>query len=170
MLMPVIMHRARALVAAALLLPAGSVASRSPDPVYDPLWLYNGTWTATSNPGDKHDTIANECARVGTYFACQQTVNGKLAALVVFLPLDKQGHYATQGIDAAGAALGRGKLEIAGDHWTYDGGDRSGDSTVYYRTSNSFTGRDRIHFQVATSKDGRNWTVTREGDEVRQLK
>lgn len=170
MLMPVIMHGARAVVAAALFLPAGASAGRSSDPVYDPLWLYNGTWVATSKPGDKRDTIANECARVGTYFACQQTVNGKLAALVVFLPLDKQGHYATQGVDVTGAALGRGKLEIVGDHWTYDGEDRSGDSTVYYRTTNTFSGHDRIHFELATSKDGRTWTVTREGDEERQLK
>lgn len=100
---------------------------------------------------------------------CQQTVNGKVNGLIIFLPQeDQRGHYFTQGVNANGFALGRGELLIDGDHWTYSSEDRSKDSTTYYRTMNTFAGRDTIHFELSVSKNGSDWTTTRKGDEVRQ--
>ncbi len=137
---------------------------------YAPLRLYEGAWQVTSTPtsaGKKPDRLVNDCAQAGRYFACQQTVNGKPGALVVFIPGTMPGHYHTQIVLPDGTALGpAGTLTIAGDRWTYLGEpDAKG---VRYRTINVFSGRDRIHFESARSTDGKTWTVTMAGDETRE--
>lgn len=157
-----------AVLSAALLLPALHVGA--PDPVYDPLRLYEGTWVMTPTGGGATTTIANDCGRIGRFYGCQQTVNGKTGGVILFIPRDTVGKYFTQAVAPDGRAMGRGELTIAGPHWTYLGRDGSGDSVTYYRTTNDFTGRDRIHFELATSHDGTNWTVTQSGDEVREAR
>ena len=143
-------------------------AQGAADP-YAPLRLYEGAWqvTQTTPAGRKPDRLVNDCARIGRYFACQQTVNGKPGALVVFIPDTVPGHYHTQIVLPDGAALGpAGTLTLAGDHWTYLGEpDAKG---VRYRTINVFSGHDRIHFESARSTDGKTWTVTMAGEETRQ--
>ena len=134
-----------------------------------PLRLYEGAWQVTqATPADKKpDRLANDCAQVGRYFACQQTVNGKPGPLVVFIPDAVPGHYHTQVVLPDGAALGPpGTLTIVGNHWTYLG--EPGAKGVRYRTVNVFSGRDRIHFESARSTDGKTWTVTMAGDETRE--
>jgi len=137
------------------------------DPVYAPLWLYQGTWKAQKKGKDTADEIANECKLIGKYFGCQQTVNGKLGALIVFVPREKAGQYYTQALLPDDRATGRGELEIDGDHWTYMGKDQEGDKTTYHRTTNIFTGKDNIHYEQSESTDGVHWTVTASGDESR---
>src|SRR5487761_2215768 len=120
-----------------------------------PLRLYEGAWQVTrAKPADKKpDRLANDCAQVGRYFACQQTVNGKPGALVVFIPDSVAGQYHNQVVLPDGAALGPpGTLLIAGEHWTYLG--QPDPKGVRYRTTNVFHGRDHIHFEVAQSGDG----------------
>ena len=152
----------------ALALMGATHAQGATDP-YAPLRLYKGTWqvTQTTPAGKQPDRLVNDCARIGRYFACQQTVNSKPGALVVFIPDAAPGHYHTQIVLPDGAALGPpGMLTIAGDHWTYLGQpDAKG---VRYRTVNVFSGRDRIHFESARSTDGKTWTVTMAGDETRE--
>jgi hypothetical protein len=141
-----------------------------PDSEYAPLRLYQGAWEITPKSaaaGAKPDHLQNQCDRIGKYFACQQTVNGKVSALVIFIPAGKSGHYFTQAVMAEGGAGGRGELEIAGDDWTYLGKDEENGKTTYYRTTNHFTGKDHIHFEQAESSDGKNWTVKGSGDETR---
>src|SRR5579885_1956505 len=58
------------------------------DDGYAPLWLYQGKWQLKTNGQEKADTIANECKRVGKYFACEQAVNGKVESLIVFVPAE----------------------------------------------------------------------------------
>ena len=143
-------------------------AQGAADP-YAPLRLYAGTWhvTQTTPVGKKPDRLVNDCAQIGRYFACQQTVNGKPGPLVVFIPGAVRGHYHTQIVLPDGDTSGPpGTLTIAGDHWTYLGEpDAKG---VRYRTVNIFSGHDRIHFESARSADGKTWTVTMAGDEVRE--
>lgn len=148
---------------------AGATWARGATDPYAPLRLYEGAWQVTQSApttGRKSDRLVNDCAQVGRYFACQQTVNGKPGALVVFIPDAVPGHYHTQIVRLDGAALGPpGTLTIAGDHWTYLGEpDAKG---LRYRTVNIFSGRDRIHFESARSTDGKTWTVTMAGDEER---
>jgi len=140
------------------------------DPVYAPLWLYQGTWRVSRSDlaaGAKPDELKNQCALLGKFFACQQTINGQAGALLIFIPAAAAGHYYTQNIRLDGFASGRSDLEIAGDHWTYTSTRDASGRTIYYRTTNVFDGKSRIHFESAESSDGKNWKVTASGDEVR---
>jgi hypothetical protein len=146
-------------------------AAAAPDP-YAPLRLYDGAWTVTMRDSGKTttDSLLNDCHQFERYFACQQTVNGKVGALVIFVPGDQAGEYHTQNVTPEGWATGRGDLTIAGNRWTYLGKDEENGKTTWYRTTNEFTGNDRIHFEQATSTDGKTWTTTRSGDEVHGAK
>ena len=147
-----------------------TVRATSTTDVYAPLRLYEGAWQVTqTTPAPKKprkpDRVINDCAQIGRYFACQQTVNGKPGALLIFIPASP-GRYHTQVVQADGAALGQpGSLSISGDHWVYlSGPDSKG---IRYRTTNEFEGPDRIRYAVAHSSDGKRWTVTLAGVEKR---
>jgi len=144
------------------------------DPAYKPLSLYQGSWTATDHAGDSKATstkrIVNECRMIGRFFACEQTVDVKPPSLVLFLPTGTPGHYYTQAISPELRAYGRGDLQIEGDHWIYSSKDEENGKTTYYRTTNLFSGPDRIHFEVSQSPDNQKWTITLSGDEVRTSK
>ena len=132
---------------------------------YVPLRLYEGAWSVMTAGQSKPDQLLNACARAGRFFACQQTVNGKPGPLVIFIP-SSPGRYHTQVVEADGAALGPpGKLSISGDHWVYLSGPNS--KGIRYRTTNDFEGPNKIRFAVAHSRDGKRWTVTVSGVEVR---
>ena len=109
----------------------------------------------------------NRCALVGRYFTCQQTINGKQGNLLVFVAAEKPGHFYTQNITPEGRATGRADLEISGDHWTYTSTWDQGGKTTYYRTTNVFTGKSKIHFEQEESSDGKDYKVTGSGDEVK---
>lgn len=143
-----------------------SFEAEKPESTYDPLWLYNGVWQVTRNQAPKPDELKNECALIGRYFACQQTVNGTPGELLIFIPTSKAGHYYTQTVMPEGRAGGRGDLEISGDHWTYSSTWDEGGKTTYYRTTNVFTGKNHIHFEQAESSNNKDWNVTGSGDEV----
>lgn len=145
-------------------------AAPSANPVYAPLALYQGSWLVSRSDlpaRAKPDELKNQCALLGKFFACQQTINGQQGALVVFIPAAAAGQYYTQNIRVDGFASGRGNLEIAGDQWTYSSTRDESGKTVYYRTTNVFSGKNRIHFENAESGDGKSWKVTGSGDEVR---
>jgi hypothetical protein len=140
------------------------------DARFEPLWLYQGTWDTTRTvPGSPpaSSKLQNDCAEIGQFFLCQQTVDGKVAALITFTPASTKGHYYTQAVLPDGHATGRGDLEIEGDRWTYPGKEEKDGKTKYYRTVNTFFGKDRIHFEQSESEDGKNWKVTASGDETR---
>jgi hypothetical protein len=140
------------------------------DPAFTPLWPYEGTWQVTRSgaaAGQKPDELVNQCALVGKYFACQQTINGKAGGLLVIVPTGQAGRYYTQTIMPEGRATGRDDLEISGTKWTYTSRRQQGGKTTQYRTINNFIGKDHIHFERAESTDGKQWTTTDSGDERR---
>ncbi len=146
------------------------LGATAPDSVFAALWAYNGTWQVTKKDAparSKPDSLLNNCALVGTYFTCQQTVNGALSALLVFVPAKTPGKYFTQSIMPDGRAGGRGDLTIEGDRWTYLGTWNQGKKTTTFRTINVFSGKTRIHFEQQESNDGKEWKTTGSGDEVR---
>jgi len=103
----------------------------------------------------------------GRFFACQQTINGKPGALIIFVPSGQPGHYYTQAVLQEGFATGRGELQIEGERWTYSSKSDQNGRTLYHRTINVFSGKNRIHFEQSESSDGQNWTTTASGDNVR---
>ena len=142
-----------------------AIASETAVDPYVPLRLYEGAWNVTPKGKSPPVRLLNTCARVGRFFACQQTVNGKPGALLIFSPASP-GRYHTQVVQADGAALGQpGSLSVSGNHWVYlSGPDSKG---IRYRTTNNFEGPDRIRFAVAHSSHGKRWIVTLAGVEER---
>ncbi|HLH33719.1 MAG TPA: hypothetical protein VKX41_03540 [Alloacidobacterium sp.] len=141
-------------------------AQTFPDSVYTPLWNYNGTWKVALQ-GKSPDVLINHCTRTGLFFACEQNVNGNPGALVVFIPIDAEGHYKTNPITKDGTAIGPGDLEIKGNHWAYLGKREENGKTTWYRTTNDFSDDSHIHFEQSQSTDKIHWEVQRSGDEVR---
>jgi len=138
---------------------------------YAPLRLYDGVWLAHGGPvgqAAKDTRIANECHQIGIYFGCQQTVDGKTGALIVFVPYGAPGHYYTQAILNEGHATGRGDLEIHGPDWTYSSQATANGVATYHRTTNHFSDHRHIHYEQAESTDGKTWKVLASGDEVHQ--
>jgi hypothetical protein len=134
---------------------------------YTPLWLYSGSWQIThkDQPPEK---LTNQCALVGHYFTCEQTVNGTPGNLLIFIPVpNKPGRYYTQNVRPEGRASSRGDLSIEGGRWVYSSTWDQGGSTVYYRNTNVFTGKNKIQYEQAESTDNKNWTVKASGEEIR---
>jgi hypothetical protein len=141
---------------------------------YDPLWLYEGHWKGTVKTGDSVSAtvdLVNTCGRIGTFFGCQQTVNGKTGAVLLYVPAGPPGRYYTQVIQPEGSAAGgRGELQIEGDRWTFQSQTKLEGTTSYSRTTNVFTGKDHIHFEQSESSDGEHWVVKMSGDNARLSK
>jgi hypothetical protein len=158
--------------------PAAKVASNTaalPSDPYAPLRLYDGKWDlvpASSGKAAESVHLENYCAKVGEFFACDQIVNGKNTALVVFLPVGplENGGYAYRNqalwMERSGAGSW-GNLEIVGDRWVYSSEETDNGKKIYHRTNNVFSGNDKIHFEVQRSDDGVKWTTTMSGDEAR---
>ena len=150
-----------------MLLSALSFGAADP---FAPLRLYAGAWRVTRSGmpnGAKPDDLTNQCTIVGKYFVCQQTVNGAVTSLMIFVPAEQPGHYYTQNVNTQGRALGRGDLEISGDHWVFSSSWDQGGKMSFYRTTNTFTGHDHIHFEQQQSTNRKDWTTASSGDETR---
>lgn len=153
-------------------LPASRASGDSLSP-FQPLRLYDGTWSAESHVGGTttHSTFTDVCRRPGRFFVCEQVVGGKTQALIVFLPTgDSSGvlAYRTQALPVGGEPSGKwGQLRITGSRWVYTSGGLENGAPVYWRTINVFSGKDTIHFEIQRSDDGINWVTQRNGDEHR---
>jgi hypothetical protein len=145
-------------------------AASAPD--FGPIRVYEGSWTVVSAhtmAGEgRPDTIVNHCTEGAAFYSCEQVVNGKSLALIVYTATEDRTKFHTQPVFPSGQAAGRGDLTIAGDHWTFLGsGTDDGGRQVFYRTENFFTGRDKIHFEQYESSDNKTWVKKNAGDEVR---
>lgn len=143
------------------------------DPAPEPLWGYQGTWEFTKDSPlgsaivNKPQKIQNDCADIGQFFVCQQTVDGKLVALLTFTRTSTKGHYYAVPVLPNGHAAGYGELDIEGDRWTYPKKEEVNGKTVYTRVVNIFSGKDHVRFEQSESSDGVNWKVLASGKEVR---
>lgn len=154
----------------AAITPAPSTSAINP---LEAIRVYAGAWTVTSSktmagPG-KPDLLVNRCFMATAFYNCEQQVNGKVLALVVFTATSLAGAFHTQPMLPNGQATGRGDLTITGDHWVFTSKTpvATGKTSTWYRTENFFTGRDHIHFDQYESADGVTWTKSNSGDEVR---
>jgi hypothetical protein len=159
------------LAAGALLGLAWSAAAAPADP-YASLALYNGAWSVQANRGAPL-RLENHCARAWQFYSCEQVVNGKSAAMVVYLPTGATAAgqtYRTEALAVDGRTPGDWTvLTIRGDDWIYMPA-RPKASQGFTRVLNHFTGSDRIHFDIQSSADGKTWTTTSQGEEQRLAK
>lgn len=147
-----------------------ATASAADDP-FAPLRLFQGEWNVMPSDRAKSaapDSTVNQCVQIGAYFACQQTVNGKTDALIVFVAGGPKGYYKMRPVQPDGSSPSMAEsLTVSGKRWTYRWDDREHGRAVHYRNVNTFNGNDGIHYEVAQSLDGINWKVTASGDERR---
>ena len=139
---------------------------------FAPLKVYDGTWTIVSThtaAGDgRPDTLVNHCTEGTGFYTCEQLINGKSLALLVFTATDDPTKFHSQPVLSNGVAAGISDLIIVGDHWTFlSSGTDSNGRQIFYRTENIFSGRDKIHFELYQSGDNKTWVKNNQGDEVR---
>src|SRR5271167_4745518 len=123
------------------------VASHVATDPYVPLRLYDGKWDVVFANGQKPGETAHledHCAKIGQFFACNQIVNGKNTALVIFLPLhpmENGGYtYRNQAVRVEGDAPSTwGNLEIVGNRWVYSSDSTDKGKKTYWRTTNVFS-------------------------------
>ncbi len=150
---------------------ASNAQSKQQEPdAYAPLHLYNGSWELTVNESGKTLRIDNRCKLVGSFYACEQSVDNKVSVLVVFTWSAEKGEYYVQNVMTSGESGGKTVLEINGTRWIYTSGGELDGRPVYYRTTNDFRGRNQIHFEQFQSEDGQHWKMTRSGEEKRLFK
>ena len=155
-----------------------SAAQPPPDP-FAPLAVYNGTWTvhadhpwsgaAPGTPGNPTlDHLVSRCQRFTLYFACEQTVNGKTQALLVYTVGSSPGKFHCRFISPDGLAGGRGDLTLDGNHWTYLDKPPPTLKGNWSRVENFILDHDHIRFEECESADeGKTWTKPNSGTEER---
>jgi len=165
-----LLFSAAALLAGAAAVGRGGAAIDDP---YAPLRLYDGKWSMLPS-GDATESvhIENHCTKTGLFYVCEQVVNGKPEALVVFLPIAKTTtggeEYRMQALIADASPAGEwSKLTIEGEKWVYAWESSDGGKKIQWRNVNTFTGTDKIHFEVQRSDDGNTWKMQKSGDEQR---
>ena len=123
----------------------------------------------TGGPAGAADQLISRCRRFTAYFACEQTVNGAPASLIVYTAGDQPGRLNTRTITPNGLAGGRGDLTLLGSRWTYIDRPPASLKGDWSRTENIVTDRDHIRFEEYTSSDeGKSWRLTNAGEEVRR--
>jgi hypothetical protein len=143
-----------------------------PDP-FAPLTIYNGTWTVHAEhpwsgaaPGTP-DHLVSHCERFTLYFACEQTINGKPEAMLVYTATSSPGKLNTRFIAPDGQAGGRGDLTLDANHWTYLDKPTPPLKGNWSRVENFILDHDHIRFEEYESADeGKTWTKTNAGTEV----
>jgi len=136
---------------------------------------YKGTWklradslnTAHSKAGHDENEIRNDCWRSGSYYACNQYVDGDSKILLVFTFDAAKKIYTSYLVPADGSAAASGHLEIQGDTWIYPWENNEDGHTVYYRVVNVFKSPRSIEYRREFSTDKVNWVVMAHGSEVR---
>jgi hypothetical protein len=147
-------------------------AAASDDP-YAPLRLYEGKWEVTTTVGGQGVMhLENHCAQTGVFFVCEQSLEGKPGTLVVFLPVNRLPsggeEYRNTALRPDGSAPGSwNKLVIEGERWIYSWDEEDAGKKTLWRNVNQFFGRDKIHFEVQKSEDGKTWKTVKGGDEKR---
>jgi hypothetical protein len=157
-----------------LCLIAGTVAAAPPARSgIEVLTAYAGTWsmqtvhldTPYSKAGREAATLRNDCWRSGDFYACNQFVDGRSKALVVFAYDAKDGSYASYplviGVDATHA----GRLIVSGNVWTFPWQTTDKGKTTHFRVVNTFTSPQSIEFRQEYSEDGEHWLQMASGQE-----
>jgi hypothetical protein len=151
--------------------PATLAATGDP---YAPLQLYDGKWDLASTPAGHQIThLENHCVKTGLFFVCEQIVNGKSEALVVFLPLAISSagtaqEYRMEVLNAdASPASEWSKLTIDGDRWVYSWESMEDGKKISWRNINTFTGADQIHYEIQRLEALNTWKTVKDGQENR---
>jgi hypothetical protein len=147
----------------ALVAALASTPALAADP-YDALKAMDGHWRVTTGTG-RTETLDNACSRTGLFFVCEETIQGKPTALVVFRPQShkevgdrEEGKLAfrVQTLTAGADRPGPWKdLVIDGTTWTISDADHPGGRKT--RTVITHSGPDYMHVEVQAEGKGDAW-------------
>jgi hypothetical protein len=147
----------------------GVVADR-----FTPLTVYGGSWAVkaehpwSGGTAGTVDHLLSHCERFDSYFACEQSVNGKAQALLVYTAASVPGKLGCRTITPDGLAGGRGDVTLEGNHWTYLDKPPLNLKGNWSRVENFILDRNHIRFEEYESADeGKTWTKTNSGAEER---
>ena len=135
----------------------------------DPVMVYDGAWTVTPAKSPPVH-LRNRCFQGQAFVVCEQALNGKVLALLTFRLVDSgpSGRdYMTLPIQVGLEAPKPTPLHIDGDHWTYTFDEIESGKKTKGRVLNTFKDRDHLHYEIQSSADGKVWSTTASGDEVR---
>lgn len=141
----------------------------------DAIAAYAGSWqtdiqyrnTPYSKQYEAKYRLRNDCWRSAGYYACDQFVDGKSQALLVFL-YDPVKGYSSYPIPVGGAeAVHPGRLLIDGNVWTFPWQTREDGKITYFHVINTWTSPDGIDFRQEYSEDGKRWILMAAGHETR---
>ncbi len=155
---------------------ARSVWCAAGEDPYAPLKLYEGKWEVTTTIGGQGVMhLENRCAQTGVFFVCEQSLEGKPGALVVFQPVNKLAsggeEYRNTALRPDGSAPGSwNKVVIEGEQWIYSWDEEDAGKKTLWRNVNQFFGKDKIHFEIQKSEDAKTWKTVKGGDEKRVLR
>lgn len=142
---------------------------------FAPLGVYDGSWTVkaehpwSGGAVGSLDRLVSRCKAFTLYFACEQTVNGKVQGLLVYSAGSSAGQLHSRLIAPDGLAAGRGDLTLDGNRWTYLDKPPPALKGNWSRVVNTVVDHDHIQFEEWESADeGRTWTRTNFGTEVRK--
>lgn len=164
---------ARAQASAAPAAQAPAAQSQSAPSRLTALTVYDGRWQvdvarapdAADSPA-KADHLVNHCHLTDAFYTCEQVVNGKPVALLVFAATERAGVYRSVVVLPDGSAGHASQVTIAGNHWTYLSSDEAGKPV--FRVENYFRDRDHIHYEQYKADSSGAWTKMGAGDEVRE--
>lgn len=127
---------------------------------YDALTAMDGHWRVTTGSG-RTETVDNACSRTGLFFVCEETVQGKPAALVVFRPKDREEGklaYRVQTLTAGGDRPGPWQdLVIDGTTWTISAADHQPGRKT--RTVVTHSGPDFMRVEVQSEGKDETWST-----------
>lgn len=151
-----------------------SASAKGRNAPFESLSVYNGDWAVhalhpwSGAPAGAIDRLNSHCQAFTLYFACEQTVNGKPQALIVYTSGADSARFNTRTIAPNGLAGGRGDLTIEGNRWTYLDKPPAGLTGDWSRVENTVVDRNHIQFEEYQSADkGEHWTLTNSGTEER---
>ena len=141
---------------------------------FTPLIVYSGTWSVRADHPwgggvvGTLDRLVSHCELFESYFACEQSVNGKPQSLLVYTATSVVGKLHCRTITPDGLAGGRGDLTLHGNHWTYLDRPPLSLKGNWSRVENFVQDRNHIKFEEYESADeGKTWTKTNSGTEER---
>jgi len=149
----------------------------SPTNAFQKLEIYGGDWSVRADhpwsgaSAGSSDDLRSRCQRFSAYFACEQSVNGKPLALIVYTAGDAPNRFHTRTIATDGRAGGRGDLVLEGNRWTYLDKPPLGLKGAWSRTENIVRDGNHIRFvEYQSSNEGKTWVQTNAGVEVRMTR
>lgn len=151
------------------------VSSQAGAAEVDAFARYAGTWkmqmtyvdSAHSKPGTESMTVKNDCWRSDNFYVCNQIIDDKSRALIVFFYDAVAKRYGSYPISVGADTVHPATVLVDAKSITFPWDMQDNGKTVHMRIVNTFTTPDTLDFKQEYSDDGKNWVTMATGVEHR---